>query len=175
MRAILITDADYKKLIKEKKNECRKAYKNFTRKKKTHFTDKKLTAFLQYCTDDISPMFYTVPFKCFFSFYLYVYLKKHAERFEFEEGKYQFLFSKPFDVNLSKISRLADVPLNTVKAAFKELVRHEFLLYTETLSESHKNKCKTAMLANEFFVIGYDTLTKKTCFNNRQMKFATTN
>ena len=173
MRAVLITEADYKKIIKEKQKEAQIAFKKFRRKKKTHFTDEKLNNFFKLCTDDINPLLYTVPFKCYFSFYLFIYLKKHAERFEFEIDIYQFIFSKPFEVNLSKISRLADIPLNTVKAAFKELVWHDFLIYTETLSESHKNKCKTAMLANDFFVIGYDSLTKKTCFYNRTMKFST--
>ncbi|MFZ1322327.1 MAG: hypothetical protein WAT71_12305 [Ignavibacteria bacterium] len=174
MRAVLLTESDYKKLIKEKQRECRIGFKNFSKKKKTHLTDLRLKDFYENnCTDNFSPMLYTIPFKCYFSFYLYLYLKKYSERFPFELDKYQFLFSKPFDVNLSKISKLTNLPLNTVKSGFKELIHHDFLLYSQELSDPAKNKSKTAMLANDYFIVGYDSLANKTSFYNRQMKFTT--
>jgi len=173
MRAVLITDADYKKLHKLKQKDFKEAYKKFSKRKKTHLSDFRLAEFYKKCTDDFNPMLYTIPFNCYFTLYLYLFLKKQAERFDFDQGRYQFLFSKPFKVNVSEIARIACVPLNTVKSAFRELVHHEFLLYTEILSPIEKNQSKTSILANDHFIIGYDKTVGKTCFYNKLMKFTT--
>jgi len=172
MRAIVLTDSDFKSLLQLKHKEYKQAYRKFTRKKKTHLKDLKLKEFFKLCTDDFNPMLYTIPMKCYFSFYLYLYLKKNSECFEFDQMRYQFLFSRPMEINLSEIARVANVTLNTVKAAFKELVKLEFLLFTDLLTEK-TNQPKTAALANDHFIIGYDNLNRKVCFYNKRTKYAT--
>jgi len=88
------------------------------------------------------------------------------ERYDFDD-RYQFLFSKPMEINVSEISRIAKIPANTIKAALRELILHDFLLYSEELTNG-KNKARSAILANDHFIIGYDSALGKTCFYNRQ-------
>ena len=175
MRAILITETDYIKLNRLKEKEIAEAYNHFRNKKKTHLKEPGLKEFFEKCSDDFNQILFTIPFKCYFSIYLYLFLKKRADKFDIDKDKYQFVFSKPLEVNVSEIARIARVPLNTVKTAFHELVKQEFLIYTDELSLGNKNKAKSSILVNDFFLIGFDSATMTTCFFNKQMKFAAIN
>ncbi|MBK9402936.1 MAG: hypothetical protein IPN57_00160 [Ignavibacteria bacterium] len=173
MKAVLITDNDFKALLKSKSRDIEKAYKKFSEKKKIHLKDKRLQSFYKLCSEDFNPMLYTIPFKCYFSFYLYLYLKTKVKRFDFDIDRFQFVYSKPMDINISEISRLAGVPVNTVKSAVLELLRFGYLIYMKQLSPAASNLCKSAMLVNDFLIVGHDSARDKTCFYTKHLKFTT--
>lgn len=168
-----MTETDFKLMHRLKAKECREAIKKFRKKKKTHLKDPVLKDFYMLCKQEFNPMLYTIPFRCYFSLYLYLYLKNKAEKYDFDK-RYHFLFSKPMEINVSGISRVAKIPLNTVKSALRELIQHDFILYSDNLTLG-KNKAKSAIIANDHFIIGYDTASGKTCFYNKQRKFSTIN
>ena len=170
---VFITEEDFKALTKMKQKEIYKAYEKFNKRKKIHVKDENLMDFMSQCESEFHPMLYTIPFKCYFSIYLFLFLKKHAERFDFELDSAEFTWSKPLEVNFSYIARLAKVPLNTVKKAFHELTKYEFLIYSDILTEDKHNASKSAMLVNDFCVIGHDSVTNKTLFNTKQRRYTT--
>lgn len=165
MKKILITESDYEILSGLKSYEISSAYKKFCKKKKCHVQDPRLKNFYKNCSDDFNPMLYTIPFKCYFSFYLYLYLKSKAEKFGFELSKDHYTVSKPMEINFSAVKRLAGIPMGTLKAAFKELIKYGFLVYTQELASDKKNESKWAILVNDYYILEHDIVNERTIFN----------
>lgn len=165
MKKILISEKDYEKLSGLKSNEITLAYKKFCKKKKCHLKETRLKNFYKNCSDDFNPMLFIIPFKCYFSFYLYLYLKSKAEKFGFESNSEQFTVSKPMEINLSAVRRLAGIPMGTIKSAYRELLRYGFLVYSEELASDKKNDSKWAILVNDYYIMEHDIVNERTIFN----------
>lgn len=128
MQLAYVTDNDFNKLVKLKIREYEKAERKYKTKLKSHFRDDKLKAFYSKCSQEINPVLYTVPFDCYFSLYMYLYLKSKCEPYNFDKSRYQFHVSQPLDVNVTQIARLADLPLNTVRELTENLFQKGFYL-----------------------------------------------
>ncbi len=165
MKKILISNNDFEKLIELKSKAISDSYKRFRKKKKCHLKDPRLKKFFDNCTKDFNPLLYTIPFSCYFSFYFYLFLKSKAVRFNFDLEKEYFQVSKPMEINFSEIRRIAGIPMGTLKAAYRELIKYGFLVYTEELASDKKNDSKCAMLLNDHFILEHDTAKNKTIFN----------
>lgn len=165
MKKILISNNDFEKLIELKSKAISDSYKRFSKKKKCHLKDQRLKKFFEICTKDFNPMLYEIPFNCYFSFYLYLYLKSKAVRFNFDMEKNQFQVSKPMEINFSEIRRYAGIPMGTVKAAYRELIKFGFLVYSEQLASDKKNDSKCAILLNDYYILEHDPVKNKTIFN----------
>ncbi|MBK8382749.1 MAG: hypothetical protein IPL16_12855 [Ignavibacteria bacterium] len=165
MIKILISENDFEKLSKVKLKSINESYNKFCKRKKNHLKDPRLKKFFDNCTKDFNPVLYTIPFSCYFSLYLYLYLKSKAVRFNFDMEKNQFQVSKPMEVNFSEIRRIAGIPMGTLKAAYRELIKYGFLVYTEELASDKKNDSKCAMLLNDHYILEHDTAKNKTIFN----------
>jgi hypothetical protein len=164
MKKILISDKDIELLTKLKKKEVQTSYKKFHKRKKCHIKDAQLKSFFENSTGDFNPVFYTIPFTCYFSFYFYLYLKGKAEKFELDLSE-EFKVSKPLEINFSEITRLAGAPMGTVKSAFKELKKFGFLLYSEELKPDNKNGSNCVLLVNDYYILEHDTANERTLFN----------
>ena len=165
MKKILISEIDFEKLSKLKLKAINESFNKFCKRKKCHLKDQRLKKFFEICTKDFNPVLYTIPFRCYFSLYLYLYLKSKTVRFNFDMEKNQFQVSKPMEINFSDIRRIAGIPMGTLKAAYKELIKYGFLIYTEELASDKKNDSKCAMLLNDHFILEHDTAKNKTIFN----------
>jgi hypothetical protein len=163
MKKILISDKDLELLTKLKKKEVQASCKKFHKRKKCHTKDAQLKSFFENSAGKFNMPLFTIPFKCFFSFYLYVYLKGKAEKFELDLGK-EFKVSKPLEINFSEISRLSGIPMGTVKSAFRELKKFGFLLYSEELKPDNKNGSNCVLLVNDYYIIEHDTVNERTLF-----------
>ena len=163
MQLAYITDNDFNKLVKLKIREYEKAERKYKTKIKTHFKDEKLKSFFSNCSQEINPVLYTVPFDCYFSLYMYLYLKSKCEPYNFDKSRYQFHVSQPLDVNVTQIARLADISLNTVRTAYRELVSMGFLLGGDLL-KIKVNQPNRVLVVNDFWLVGYDQTTKTVIF-----------
>jgi hypothetical protein len=164
MKKIFISDKDLELLTKLKKKEVQTSNKKFHKKKKCHIKDAQLKSFFENSTGDFNPVLYTIPFSCYFSFYLYFYLKGKAEKFELDLSE-EFKVSKPLEINFSEISRLAGIPMGTVKSAYRELIKFGFLLYSEELKPDKKNGSNCVLLVNDYYIIEHDIENERTIFN----------
>ncbi|MBS1550486.1 MAG: hypothetical protein JST15_00270 [Bacteroidetes bacterium] len=165
MKKILISEIDFEKLSKLKLKAINESYNKFCKRKKCHLKDPRIKKFFEICTKDFNPMFYEIPFNCYFSFYLYLYLKSKAARFNFDMEKNQFQVSKPMEINFSEIRRITGIPMGTVKAAYRDLIKFGFLVYTEELASDKKNDSKCAILLNDHYILEHDSVKNKTIFN----------
>ena len=141
------------------------SFNKFCKRKKCHLKDQRLKKFFEICTKDFNPLLYTIPFSCYFSLYLYLYLKSKAEKFGFESNSEQFTVSKPMEINLSAVRRLAGIPMGTIKSAYRELLRYGFLVYSEELASDKKNDSKWAILVNDYYIMEHDIVNERTIFN----------
>ncbi len=165
MKKILISNNDFEKLIELKSKAISDSYKRFRKKKKCHLKDPRLKKFFDTYAVDFNPVLYTLPFKCYFSFYLYLYLKSKTGKFNFDLNKNHFTVSKPFEINFSAVRRIAGIPMGTLKSAYRELIQFGFLVYTEELASDKKNDSKCAMLLNDHYILEHDSVRNKTIFN----------
>lgn len=165
MKKILISDKDFEKLYELKSKAINEAYKKFRRKKKCHLKDPRVKRFFEYCTKEFNPVLFEIPFKCYFSFYLYLYLKSKTEKFAFDLNNSHFTVSKPIGINFSEIRNITGIPMGTIKAAYRELIKYGFLVYAEQLATDKKNESKYAMLVNDYYMLEHNTVKNKTIFN----------
>ncbi len=165
MKKIYVNDREYRSIVRIRSKSLAQAKARHRRKKKTHYNDPKLKAFYVHCYQSPHPVLYTVPFKCSFSIYLYLYLKAQCEPFDFDKGRYQFYMSLPVEINFAKIVRVSQLPLNTVRSAYRELVSMGLLMGAKFLRSDKQNECKRAMVVNDYFIFGHDATTNKIFFN----------
>lgn len=164
MRAVIVTESEFKALSKLKQNVLSKANKKFLDRKSQHCKNPYFREFLAKCTTDYNPVMHTIPFRCYFSLYLYLYLKSKIERLERDIDRYQFRVSKPITINFTQIGKLSGVSINTVKSAFAELKQFKLLVFTDVLTDHLHNVSKTAMLVNDFYLVSYDSQTNEPYF-----------
>lgn len=164
MQKILISDKDLELLTQLKKKEVQASCKKFHKRKKCHIKNARLKSFFENSTGKFNMALFTIPFKCYFSFYLYVYLKGKAEKFELDKCE-EFKVSKPMEINFSVISRLAGIPMGTVKSAYRELKNFGFLLYSEELKPDYRNGSNCVLLVNDYYIIEHDIENERTIFN----------
>lgn len=165
MKTICVNDREYRSIVRMRRKSLAQAEARHRRKKKTHYNDPKLKAFYTHCYQSPHPVLFTVPFKCSFSIYLYLYLKAQCEPFDFDKGRYQFYISLPVEINFAKIVRVSQLPLNTVRSAYRELVSMGLLMGAKFLRGDKQNECKRAMVVNDCFIFGHDKTTNKIFFN----------
>jgi len=164
MREIIVTESEFKALLKLKQNVLSKAYKKFQDRNSQHCKNPYLRDFFNECATEFNPVLNTIPFRCFFSLYLYLYLKSKIERLERDMDRYQFRVSKPITINFTQIGKLAGVSINTVKSAFAELKQFKLLVFTDVLTEHIHNVSKIAMLVNDYYLVSYDSQTNEPYF-----------
>ena len=165
MKIVYVNDRELKALGRMKQREQDLAVWRFRRKQKTHYKSERLRAFYSECDQSENPVLLTVPFRCFFSYYLYLYLKARCEPYDFDKGRYQFHVSQPVEVNFGQLTRHTQLPLNTIRSAYRELVAMGFLIGADLLKDTRQNVCKRVMVVNDYWLIGYDEHRRVALFN----------
>lgn len=158
---MLVTNDELKALqiYKERKANI---YKNkFLKRKYNHVNRSNIKAFYEkHVSANYSDKIFQVMFQNKFSIYLYLYLKSNCAPYAVQDAV-KFNLSQPVKVNLSEISRLANIGRNTVKRALRELIQLGLVLeLIPDVRKSHKD-LKQVMVLNEYHLIGYDKANHK--------------
>jgi len=149
--------------MKLKYNE--KCRRKFLRKKYSHMKKQNLKDFFDtYCIKEFSNKISEIDFRCYFSFYLYLYLKAIAEGYD--PG---FTISGPIAINLTEISRQAGISRNTVKAASRELTNVGLIIYNDDIKLPN-NGIKHYMLLNDSYLLGFDSEEGKIIYSIKAFK-----
>lgn len=124
-------------------------------------TDKrksKLNIFLLASTGRLHPLLETIKFDCFFSIHLYRYLKA-TELKDLQTS----ITSVPFEINLLRLSKRANISKNTAKKALKELLQIGLLVLKESPNENINSRYKV-ILINDKYIGGWNENEKTFIF-----------
>jgi len=121
-----------------------------------------IRAFYERLKTAIDPKLYEIKFHSSFGFYLYLYLKSKAMGY-MEQSPEDFTISKPIQINYTIVAQEAGIARNTVKAAFKELLRLNIVY--EAAIPVFNNKVKECIIRNSKYFIGYDENEHKVIYS----------
>ena len=128
----------------------------FKRKRLRHFKNEKLKKIFEENPVEFSEKLYTIPFKCFFSFYLFLLLKKYVQFINWCETPYYYRIAESQDLNINKLSKETGVCRNSIRKAFYELVKMK-LVEISNYFEPHHKACKPCLVYNDFYISCFDT------------------
>ena len=154
MKKIILTGKYYRKILEMQEKDLIRNKKKFLKKKRTHLNNKQLAEFYSGLYVKFSEKVYEIKFKCFFTLYLYLYLKSQAKSYYEDDPSRVFNLSKPIDFNIQHIVDKSGVARNTVKRAFKELLQLRFINECEYVKPTH-NSTKTVSIVNDHFMLCY--------------------
>lgn len=151
------------------RREREKKKKRFMRRLKTHFHDTNLKKIFDEVTKivDFSEVLYEVPFRNFFSFYLYLILKSKVKYMDWllDPPEYYSKIAVSQDLNILKLSRKYKINRNTIRNAYEELVRFKLIESTPEIKPNHKS-CKSILVFNDFYIHSYDSELGHVVFSN---------
>lgn len=128
----------------------------FKRKNLSHFKSPKLKRLFEGLDIEFSDRLYEIPFKCYFSFYLYLILKKSVRFLDWCDMPYYFRIAVSQDLNINKLSKETGICRNVIRKAFQELVRFKMVELTSDVQPEHK-LCKSCLIYNDFYIHCYDS------------------
>lgn len=129
-----------------------KSKRRFSRRHKTHFNDPKLQKAFYKLTVDFSDNLYEIPFKCYFSFYLYLILKSKVKYIDWiDDMPCYFKIAISQDLNVMQISREFGICRNTIRKAFKELVKYRLIEESPEIAPYHKST-KSIIVYNDYYI-----------------------
>ena len=105
---------------------------------------------------DLPDILFLIPFHRYVSPYLYIYLKSRSEPMYPEAP-----FSKPIQVNITKLAMIAECSRNTFKAAYDELIALGLVL---DLGDIISNKPRVCSVVNHSNIITFDEFTGKVIY-----------
>jgi len=136
--------------------KLRKKQKRFKRKRLSHFNCPKLKAIFENYQVDFSPVLYEIPFKCFFSFYLYMIVKSQVRFINWIEMPEYYKIALSQDLNINKIYRETGICRNTIRKAFRELVQMRMIEITDYVEPIHKST-KSILVFNDYYIHSFAT------------------
>ena len=154
MKNIILNGKYYRKILEMQEKDLQRSKKKFLKRKRTHLNNKQLAEFYSGLNVNFTDKVYEIKFKCYFTLYLYLYLKSQAKSYYEEEPERPFNLSKPIDFNIQHVVDKSGVARNTVKRAFKELLQLRFINECVYVKPTH-NSTKTVSIVNDHFLLGY--------------------
>lgn len=158
---------EQQKLILEeqlrKENDKRKA--KFIKKKLNHVNSPKLAIVFDSLKVTFSDKLFDIPWRCSFSFYLYLILKSKVRFIDFCDmpGFYKIAISQ--DLNILQLSKETGVCRNTIRKAYKELLQLNLIEETDYVRPTHKST-RTVLVFNDFYIHAYDPETGKVLYSS---------
>lgn len=128
----------------------------FRRKGLSHFNNPKLKKILEENEVDFSDKLFEIPFKCYFSFYLYLILKNNVQFLDWPDMPYYFRIAVSQDLNINKLSKQTGVCRNVIRKAFLELVKFKMVELSEDVPPNHK-LCKSCLVYNDWYIHCFDS------------------
>ena len=144
------------KLILEEclNRELQKKQKRFKKKRLTHFNSPKLKAVIEKYPVEFSRVLYEIPFKCYFSFYLFLILKSQVKFMDWLDCPEYYRLGISQDLNINQIFRETKVCRNIIRRAFRELVKFGMIENTEYVQPHHKS-CRSILVYNDYYIHSY--------------------
>lgn len=150
--------------------ELRKKQKRYKRKRLSHFNNQKLKAIFDKYEVEFSPVLYEIPFKCYFSFYLYLILKSQVKFMDWLECPNYYRLAVSQDLNINQLHKETGICRNIIRRSFRELVKLRMVEITEYCKPEHKS-CISILVLNDFYIhsfcpeLGYVTYSSEIPFN----------
>lgn len=150
--------------------QIEKNKKIFRRKRKNHFHDEQLKKIFESNKVEFSDKLFTIPFKCYFSFYLYLILKNRVKTLDWCVLPNNFRIAISQDFNINQLSKEVGICRNVIRKAFHELLKFKLIDLTDYANSVHKS-CKPCIVYNDYYIYAYDstlghvTYTTKIPFN----------
>jgi len=172
MSKIFLSNRELEKVKTFRLCNSLKSKRWFENKRLNHLNNVKLRAFYAEYLSNIkySDVLLDIRFKSSFAIYLFVFLKSKAKPFELESLD-DYSISQPIDVNFGQIADMSKMSRNTVKKAFRELVKVGLIFYRTGAKGEHHNSTKSIMLLNDKHLIGYDRNAEKVIYSINSEKY----
>jgi len=135
--------------------QLRKKQKRFKRKRLSHFKSQKLKVIFENYQVVFSPVLYEIPFKCYFSFYLYLILKSQVRFINWTEMPEYYKIAVSQDMNINKIYRETGICRNIIRKAFRELLQMRMIEITDYVKPDHKST-KPILVFNDYYIHSFD-------------------
>lgn len=135
--------------------ELRKKQKRFKKKRLSHFNNAKLKSIYDKCQVEFSPVLYEIPFQSYFSFYLYLILKSKVTFMDWFDMPSYYRLAVSQDLNINQLHNETGVCRNTIRKAFKELVRYRMVEITDYVAPEHKST-KPIIVYNDYYIHSFD-------------------
>ena len=145
--------------------ELRKKQNRFKRKRLSHFNSPKPKAIFENYLIEFSSVLYEIPFKCYFSFYLYLILKTQVKFMDWADMKYYYKIAVSQDMNINKIYRETGICRNIIRKAFRELVQYRMVEETEYVKPEHKST-KSILVYNDYYIHSFDSTLGYVLYSN---------
>lgn len=150
--------------------ELYKKQKRYKRKRLSHFNNAKLKQIYDKYGVEHAPALYTVPFKTYFSFYLYLILKGRVKFLDWPEMPEYYRIAVSQDFNIHQLHKETGVSMNTIRKAFWELVKMRLIELTDYVKPHHKST-RSVLVMNDYYLhsycpeYGYCTFSSEIPFN----------
>jgi len=149
--------------------ELRRKQRKFKRRRLTHFNSPKLKAIYDKLQIEHSTVLYEIPFKCYFSFYLFLILKSQVKFMDWLECPEYYRLAISQDLNINKLYRETKVCRNVIRRAFLELVQMGLVEVTDYVKPEHKS-CRSILVYNDYYIHAYDKEIGRVLFTT-EIKF----
>jgi hypothetical protein len=147
----------------KKENDKRKA--KFLKKKLNHINCPKLAKVFDSLNVTFSDKLFDIPWRCSFSFYLYLILKSKVRFIDWCEMPEYYKIAISQDFNILKLSKETGVCRNTIRKAYKELLQLNLIEETDFVRPTHKST-RSVLVYNDYYIYAYDTGTNKVLYSS---------
>jgi len=152
-----VTVTEQQRLILEdqlqKENVKRKA--KFLKRKLNHVNSPKLALVYDSLKVMYSDKLFDIPWRCSFSFYLYLILKSRVRFIDWCEMPEYYKIAIAQDFNILKLSRQIGVCRNTIRKAYKELLQLNLIEVIDYVRPVHKST-RSVLVYNDFYIYAFD-------------------
>lgn len=148
LQQVILNEALSRRLEKRKRE--------FSKKLNSHFHNPRLKEIFENINVEFSDKLYEIPFKCYFSFYMYLILKSRVKFIDWiPDMPEYFKIGVSQDLNVMKFSRQYGINRTTVRKAFKELVAYKLIEISPEIPPMHKST-KSILVFNDYYLHSFD-------------------
>lgn len=150
---------------KMKERELIRLRKKYERRKRTHFNNERLKELFKKLNVEYTDKLYSIPFKCYFSFYLFLILKSRVKFLEFPGLSEDIKLAIHQNVNFNHIAKEWKVSRNTIKKAYDELYTFNLIQETAGVPPKHKS-IRICIVNNDSNIAFYNDVVKRVLYKD---------
>ncbi|HEX2787593.1 MAG TPA: hypothetical protein VHP32_06770 [Ignavibacteria bacterium] len=155
-----------------KEKQITRLRKRYERRKRNHFNNERLKELFAKLNIEYSDKLYSIPFKCYFSLYLYLILKGRVKFLEFPGLSKEIKLAIHQNVNFRHIAKEWKVSRNTVRKAYDELYTYNLIQETVGVPPKHKS-IRICIVNNDSNIAYYNDVVKKVLYKDVPNRFNT--
>ncbi|MBS1492236.1 MAG: hypothetical protein JST55_01920 [Bacteroidetes bacterium] len=143
-----------------------KKKKKFFKRKNNHYNNEKLKKIFDSIEVEFSDVLYDIPFTCYFSFYLFLILKNRLKFLNWEKRPAYFKIGICQDINILELSRQTGICRNSIRDAYRELVKFKLIEESSIVEPEHKST-RTCLVYNDFFINCFEEELGHVIYNSK--------